>query len=252
MNAVVLVGHGSLRQASGASMIRLAALLRKQGVVKIATAGFLNFSQPTVADAVARCVRKGATHIIIQPYFLISGYYVKRALPKLIEEARVVHPHLTFSVAGAFEYHPALVQMVLERAATERVEANCGLLLIAHGSPHAEANTPIYRIAKTIRERSDYAAVQVSFMELNDPGIAEGIQKLADQKVAHIVSTPYFLQLGGHVASDLPKAFQRAQVSHPHIALTLADYLSYDPLLAEVIVERVAPYIEAELVSYTP
>ena len=231
-------------------MIRLAALLRKRGVAEIATAGFLNFSQPTVAEAVSRCVRKGATHIVIQPYFLISGYYVKRALPKLIEGARAAHPHCTFSVADAFEYHPALVQMVLERAALERIEANCGLLLIAHGSPYAEANTPIYKVAETIRERADYAAVQVSFMELNDPGIPKGIQKLVDREVAQIVAAPYFLQLGGHVANDLPEAVQRARASRPRIALSLADYLSYDPLFVEVIVERVTPYINAKYASH--
>ncbi len=238
MNAVVLVGHGSLRQASGASMIRLAALLRKQGVAPIATAGFLNFSRPTVADAVERCVRKGATHIAVQPYFLISGFYVKRILPKLIEEARIAHPTLTFSIADAFEYHPALVQMVLDRSAATRTEDDCALLLMAHGTPHAEANAPIYRVAEAIRERSTYRAVQVSFMEINEPNIAEGVQMLAEKKVAQIVAVPYFLQFGGHVADDLPEAIETAQKAHPDIKLALADYLSYDPLLAEVIADR--------------
>ena len=220
-------------------MIRLAALLRKRGVAPIATAGFLNFSRPTVADAVERCVRKGATHLTIQPYFLISGYYVKRVLPKLVAEAKAAHPHLTFSVAEAFEYHPALVQMVLTRAAAERVEKNCGLLLIAHGTPHAEANAPLYRVAEAIRERSDYK-VQMSFMEINEPSIAEGVQALAEQEVAQIVAAPYFLQLGGHVAADLPEAVQAEQARYPHVKLALTDYLSYDPLLAEVVTHRVA------------
>ncbi len=239
MNAVILVGHGSLRQASGASMIRLAALLRKQGIAPIATAGFLNFSQPTALDAVERCVRKGATHITIQPYFLISGYYVKRVLPKLVAEAKAAHPHLTFSVTDAFEYHPALVQMVLNRAAAERTEKDCGLLLIAHGTPYTKANAPIDEVAKTIRERSDYK-VQMSFMEINEPSIAEGVQTLVDEEVEQIVAAPYFLQLGGHVAADLPEAVQTAQTRHPRIKLNLADYLSYDPLLAEVIAHRVS------------
>ena len=240
MQAVILVGHGSLRQASGASMIRLAALVRKQGVAPIATAGFLNFSQPTFADAVRRCAGKGATHITVQPYFLISGYYVKRVLPKLIEEVKKEHPQLTLEVADAFEYHPALVQMVTERAQAERREdESCGLLLIAHGSPHVEANAPIYKVAEAIRERGLYNGVQVSFMEINEPDIAEGVQLLASRGVKQIVAVPYFLQLGGHVAHDLPEAVGAAQENYPNIKLSLADYLSYDPLLAEVIAQRV-------------
>ena len=241
MRAVILVGHGSLRQASGASMIRLAALVRKQGTAPIATAGFLNFSQPTFADAVRRCVRKGATHITVQPYFLVSGYYVKRVLPKLIEEVKKEHPQLTLEVADAFEYHPALVRMVIERAQVERQgkSKSCGLLLIAHGSPHAEANAPIYKVAEAIRERGLYNGVQVSFMEINEPDIAEGIRLLASKGVKQIIAVPYFLQLGGHVAHDLPEAVQAAQESHPNIKLSLVDYLSYDPLLTEVIAQRV-------------
>ena len=239
MHAIILVGHGSLRQASGAAMIRLAALVRKQGVAPIATAGFLNFSQPTFADAVRRCVRKGATHITVQPYFLISGYYVKRVLPKLIEEVKKEHPQLTLEVADAFEYHPALIQMVTERAQAERQGRACGLLLIAHGSPHAEANTPIYKVAEKVRERGLYNAVQVCFMEINEPDIAEGIRLLTAKGLDQIIAVPYFLQLGGHVAHDLPEAVEAAQESHPNIRLKLADYLSYDPLLAEVIAQRV-------------
>ena len=45
MNAAILVGHGSLRKASGAAMIRLAALLREEGAFPVATATFL--SSPT-------------------------------------------------------------------------------------------------------------------------------------------------------------------------------------------------------------
>ena len=56
MNSVVLIGHGSLHSDSGASMIRLAARLRERGVAPIAEAGFLNFSRPTIAEAVAKCV----------------------------------------------------------------------------------------------------------------------------------------------------------------------------------------------------
>ena len=54
MNAIVLIGHGSLHSDSGASMIRLAARLRQRGVAPIAEAGFLNFSRPTIAEAVAK------------------------------------------------------------------------------------------------------------------------------------------------------------------------------------------------------
>lgn len=235
MKAAILVGHGSLRKASGAAMIRLAALLRKEGTFPIATAGFLNFSQPTFADAVGRCVRKGATEISVQPYFLISGFYVKTGVPKLIAEARAAYPDVTFRLAEAFDDHPALVELTRKRAQEADPDADA-LLLMAHGSPHEAANAPIFRVAEALSPY--YRAVQLGFMELNAPTIAEAAATLVAEGAARVVATPYFLQLGGHVAEDLPGAVAEAQVRHPDAHFTLADYLSYDPLLLEVVRTR--------------
>ena len=245
MNAAILVGHGSLRKASGAAMIRLAALLRKQGTFPIATAGFLNFSQPTFSDAVKRCAGKGAAHIYVQPYFLISGYYVTVGLPKLIAEAKAAYPDVTFHLAEAFDDHPALVELTRKRALAADPDADA-LLLLAHGSPHEQANAPIKRVAASLR--INYAQTRLGFMELNEPTIAEAAAQLVAGGATRIVASPYFLQLGGHVAEDLPEAVASAQAEHPDIKITLADYLSYDPLLLEVIqtrLEEAQPVVSA-------
>ena len=235
MNAAILVGHGSLRKASGAAMIRLAALLRKEGAFPVATAGFLNFSKPTFMDAVKRCALKGATDIFVQPYFLISGYYVTVGLPKLVTEAKTAYPNVTFHLAQAFDDHPALVELTYKRALGADPDADA-LLLMAHGSLHEAANAPIFRVAEALKVR--YAHVHLGFMELNAPTIAEAATLLHEQGAKRIVASPYFLQLGGHVAEDLPEAVAAAQAQHPDLRFTLSDYLSYDPLLLEVIRAR--------------
>ncbi len=216
-------------------MIRLAALLRKDGTFEIATAGFLNFSQPTFMNAVARCVRKGATRIFVQPYFLISGYYVSVGVPKLVEEAQIAYPDVTFSVAKAFDDHPALLELTRRRVYEADPDADA-VLLMAHGSPHEHANAPIHRVAEALRTR--YPHVQLGFMEVNTPTIAAAAAELVQGGAARIVAAPYFLQLGGHVVEDLPEAVAGVTEQHPNTHVTLADYLSYDPLLMDVIKTR--------------
>jgi sirohydrochlorin ferrochelatase len=245
VRALVLVGHGSLRKASGAAMIRLAALARETGLSPIATAGFLNFSKPTFADAVARCVRKGATDLLVQPYFLIPGYYVSEALPKLVAEAQRRHPTLMIRVAEAFGYHPALVDLVQDRVmkATSH-PAGAALLLMAHGTPTPEANAPIEAVAQTLRKQGSYAEVVLSYMEINKPSIPEAIQRLTEQNYTRIIAVPYFLQLGGHVAEDLPREIDEARAKHPQAQIMLTDYLSYDPLILNVIKDRVKPLMQ--------
>lgn len=244
MRALILVGHGSLRKASGAAMIRLAALARKTGLAPIATAGFLNFSKPTFADAVDRCVRKGATEVLVQPYFLIPGYYVAQALPKLVAEAQTRYPTLTIRVAEAFGFHPALVELVQSRVMRAANDlGGSALLLMAHGTPTPSANTPIEKIAQSLRNQGTYTDVVLSYMELNEPSIPRAIQRFIKQNHTRIVAVPYFLQLGGHVAEDLPHELEKARTMHPHAQITLTDYLSYDPLLLNVIRDRIEPFL---------
>ncbi len=216
-------------------MIRLAALLRKEGTFPIATAGFLNFSKPTFLDAVTRCVSKGAAHIYVQPYFLISGYYVTVGLPKLIAEAKAAYPNVTFHLAKAFDDHPALVELTYKRALEADPDADA-LLLMAHGSPHEQANAPIFRAARSLE--THYPQTRLGFMEINVPTIAEAAAQLVQGGATRIVASPYFLQLGGHVSEDLPEAVAAAQTEHPGVSITLADYLSYDPLLLGVVRSR--------------
>ena len=85
MRAVLLIGHGSLRPGSGAAMIRLAARAREAGVAPIVEAGFLNYSRPRFAQALARCIAQGATEVVVQPYFLIPGKFVQIDLPRALK-----------------------------------------------------------------------------------------------------------------------------------------------------------------------
>jgi sirohydrochlorin ferrochelatase len=243
MRAIVVIGHGSLRSASGAAMIRIAARLRERGVAPIAEASFLNFNRPTLAEAVERCVAQGARSIVVQPYFLVAGKYVCEDLPQQVAEQAQRYPQIAFEIAAAFGDHPALVRLAIERAESadlHPVGGPAALLLLAHGSPLAEANTPLDRLAERIQATGDYARVAVSYLECNPPSIPDAIDALAAEGMRRIVTVPYFLQLGRHVAEDLPVLIAQAQQRHPHVALTLAPHLGYDRALLEVVVDRVA------------
>jgi sirohydrochlorin cobaltochelatase len=117
MRAVLLIGHGSLRPGSGAAMIRLAARAREAGVAPIVEAGFLNYSRPRFAQALARCVAQGAAEVIIQPYFLIPGKFVQVDLPRALNAFQAMYPTVILRQAAPFGDHPALAELALKRAA---------------------------------------------------------------------------------------------------------------------------------------
>jgi sirohydrochlorin ferrochelatase len=244
--AVVLIGHGSLRAGSGAAMIRLAARVREAGVAPIVAAGFLNYSRPSFAAAVARCVALGASEVVVAPYFLVPGRFVQVGVPRALAVAHAAHPHAAFWLAPCLGDHLALAELAILRA-KETLPTSGALLLLAHGSPNPAANAPIYTIAASIRQTGGYDQVEVAFMELNTPDIPSAIADLVAAGHTQIVALPFFLQLGGHVAEDLPAAIASAQQRHYTTTIALAQHLDYHPLLAHAIADRVS-----EAVAYVP
>jgi sirohydrochlorin cobaltochelatase len=248
-------------------MFRLAARARAAGLAPVVAAGFLNYRRPTFAEALASCVATGAKNAIVQPYFLVSGKYVRDDVARLMETGRQAHPEVSLRVAAPFGDHPALARLVLQRAleadylaATPHItklgaprplddgagwrplhtRERTGLLIMAHGSPDPRANAPIYRVARRIRDARRYAAATVCFLDLNKPSIPEAIHALAARGIAHVVAVPFFLHLGSHVAHDLPALIEEARGRHAGSTIILAEHLGYDRLLLAVIADRVA------------
>jgi sirohydrochlorin cobaltochelatase len=240
MLAVILVGHGSLHPGSGAAMIRLAARLRERGLAPLSGAGFLNYSRPAFASTIERAIRQGATEMVVVPYFLVPGKFVRVDLARLVASAQARHPSVTFQLAEPFGDHPALAQLILQRAAEADPAPAPGpraLLILVHGSPRPESNAPVYALAERIQ---GFAQVVVCFMDLNAPSIGAAIDQVVGAGIRRLVAVPYFLQLGGHVRDDLPAEIAAARARHPGAAIRLAEHLGYAPVLADVIVDRVA------------
>lgn len=245
MNGIVLIGHGSVKSASGASMIRLAARLREQAVAPVAEAGFLNYSRPTLAEAVEKCVAQGVDRLFVQPYFLIDGVYVQKDLAGEIERLAERWPAVHFISGRSFADHPLMQAIALDRAAAAdpslgRDGQPTALLLMAHGTPVAQANWPLERIADGLAACSGYSRVRVSYLDCNEPTIPDAIDELARDGAARLVALPYFLHKGRHVRDDLPRLLADARRRHPRLEIVEAAELGYDLRLAELITERVA------------
>lgn len=269
--AIILIGHGSLRSASGASMIRIAARLRTEGLcpginteglcpginteglARVVEPAFLNFSRPTLADALQRCAEQGAHRVVIQPYFLIAGAYVRHDLPQLVERTLVDFPQLAVTVAEAFGHHAALVSLARDRvleaapALTQQTKgteaAHWGLLLMAHGTPLTEANAPLEQILADLLSTTGIPQGCAAYLDCNSPTIPAGIDRLARAGVQNLVALPYFLHLGRHVREDLPTLLEAARARLPQVNIIAAQHLDYDLRLVDVIRTRLADHL---------
>lgn len=112
-----------------------------------------------------------------------------------------------------------------------------GLLLIAHGSRHAEANADLEHVAEQMRQRG-YEIAVAAYLELAEPNIEAGGVRCVELGAQRVVMVPYFLSAGVHVRRDLTEARQRLAWRFPDVTFRLTEPLGRHPLLIDVVVDR--------------
>ena len=112
------------------------------------------------------------------------------------------------------------------------------LLLIAHGSRRPEANADLDHVATAMRDRGRYPIVQVSFLELAEPGIEAGGALCVERGATDVILLPYFLSPGVHAVEDLADARRKLSDRFPEVRFVLAEPLGRHPLLLDVVEQR--------------
>ncbi|MDN5863328.1 MAG: CbiX/SirB N-terminal domain-containing protein [Salinisphaera sp.] len=111
------------------------------------------------------------------------------------------------------------------------------LLLVAHGSRLAASNEEVRALTQKLRNvaRGRFCAVDCAFLELAEPSIPDGIDRLIAHGAAKVVLLPYFLAAGRHVSEDIPALLASKRAEHPQIDLVLAPYLGTAPAIVSLL-----------------
>lgn len=95
------------------------------------------------------------------------------------------------------------------------------IILFAHGSRDPEWAQPFEIIQRTIKARQPGTAVELAFLEIMEPPLADAIAKLAKSGHRRITVAPLFLAQGGHLKNDLPKILDAIRAEHRGSQITL-------------------------------
>ncbi len=114
------------------------------------------------------------------------------------------------------------------------------LLLIAHGSRRQEANDDLLRLAKMIREKNLFSLVEVSYLEVVEPTIPQGVAKCVREDIQEVIMFPYFLSAGDHVTKDLLQFCNQFSKEYPATQFRLCPPLGLHPLMLEIVISRIA------------
>ncbi|MBT1071169.1 sirohydrochlorin chelatase [Pelotalea chapellei] len=113
------------------------------------------------------------------------------------------------------------------------------ILMMAHGSRVANANDAAREVARMVQEITGIEIIEVSFRELHEPNIQQGIDACVARGVQRILLMPYFLFMGAHVQHDLPEEITEARKRHPGLIMEMGEHLGAHRKLAEIEAERI-------------
>ena len=266
--ALVLIGHGSTRNAeSAAPVYQHAAELRRRNIFAQVVEGFWQ-QEPRVAAVVAAVI---APRIFLAPLFISEGWFTEEAIPRelgLRAEGQTDFQRIQTRGLQTLHYcapvgtHVSMTSVLLSRAREVVAQhpfprapkpAETTLFLAGHGTGKNEnSRRAIERQVELIRAQTLYAQVHAVFME-EDPRITD-CYALAQTR--HIVIIPFFISDGLHVREDIPvllgepervvrerlssgQATWRNPTERRGQLVWYSAAIGTEPQLADVILERV-------------
>mgnify|MGYP002381446411 CR=1 FL=1 len=113
--AVLLIAHGSRHQPANQDLFDLAARLEAVGEAPIVEACFLELAPPDIPSGASRCVERGASRILMVPYFLGMGVHLVRDLNEARRLLSESYPQVRFLLGPSLGPHPLLDELVICR-----------------------------------------------------------------------------------------------------------------------------------------
>ena len=114
MKAIILFGHGARDVRWREPFDRLATLWREQHVGVPVELAFLEMMQPSLEEAVATLVLKGATQVTVVPVFFGQGGHLRNDFPVLLDACREKFPQVTLSATPAVGEDLAVLQAIVD------------------------------------------------------------------------------------------------------------------------------------------
>ena len=118
MKSLVIVAHGSRRQASNDEVRELSSRIESltgESFDQVKTA-FLELAEPSIPGGIEQCIEKGAKEIIVLPYFLSAGRHVTEDIPGEVDTVRNKHPEVSIKITPYLGTIDKIADLMVEQA----------------------------------------------------------------------------------------------------------------------------------------
>ncbi len=113
------------------------------------------------------------------------------------------------------------------------------LLYVAHGSRVKAGIEEALRFIEQVKGEIDVPIQQISFLELAEPTILQGVEACVAQGATKIAVAPILLLSANHLKEDIPQEIAQAKNQFPHIEFTIGEAFGIDDRLVATLEERI-------------
>jgi sirohydrochlorin ferrochelatase len=115
---LLVVGHGSRRDAANETLLALADAVAGRLPAYAVEPAFLEIARPTIADGYAALVAAGCPRIVVHPYFLYPGNHTTHDIPAALAAAAAEHGAVPWVLTDPLNLDPRIVDVVADRVAS--------------------------------------------------------------------------------------------------------------------------------------
>ncbi len=241
---LVIAGHGSRDSDGIQEFEQMVSLVRKKSPGQTITHGYLEFTNPTIEQAITDNINAGSKQIVMIPAILLAARHGKNDMPSEMLTLQRDYPDIEFHLAAPLGLDPLLLQLAREHIIT--AEANSAhdilrsetcLVVIGRGTTDPDANGEVYKLARMLEEGMGFGSSYVCYSGTAKPLVIDGLRIAAKMGFSRLVVFPFFL-FDGILVKRIVTASQELQQREPDLDIVLARHLGVQPLVAETILTR--------------
>jgi sirohydrochlorin cobaltochelatase len=247
--ALLIVGHGSRDPRGAREFHDLVGLVRRRNPSLTVEGGFIELSRPPISECVDRLAEGGAQSVAAVPLMLLAAGHAKDDIPATLVREKMHHPGMSFSYGRALGIRPELLELMDKRISSvvpmgEKQET--AVLIVGRGSSDPDANSDLSKIARLFYEGRPYPVIEVAYVSMTPPGVAEGLDRCRRLGAKRVVVFSYFL-FTGILEGRIRGQSETFALANPGVEMRYAGYFGPDARIADLVVERYTEAVEGDI-----
>lgn len=115
MKGILIIAHGSRAKDTDNTLYAIAQGVKKKLPEAMIETAFMEFSDLNLEVGLDALVEKGATKIVVVPYFLFKGIHIREDIPNAIEAYQKKNEAITISMGDTLGEDSRLSDILTDR-----------------------------------------------------------------------------------------------------------------------------------------